>query len=620
MESNLDINLDNIFFKSYAIDRTYKCPIYVFDSTFLPSSDQVNDREIYDLLIDETMNKLATQLPETPFSLVVFSSGFSQKKISWIYGVKMYSKISKNTRAKLRQLWVVHESLFVYAVHQVLSNALNINPFKLKQSSADNVMIHHVPNLVELKDLVDISRLRISLGVYLYDYHLTETTDIPYNNQGPKAALANRQYRQLIFDKIFKRLRIEAPKHPLVFQRPGSYQKVNILLGVIARNNYVDLSHWDVYSLGTVFLNFIKGKSKPIFPIDLIPLPISESVEYTYNTFVNMMMYNEYYELTSYIFELFLTLLDNSQITLHDYRSLSKCLTPTLCQEKVSYKSSDRLAIGYRFTNNILLHFRELKQRIEQSGVLKNSVADSQNAKGIPNLAENAPKVPPPRKASPVRAVSSRNTSPARLTQSNEAYLERTRTVSGKEAPPLPKRAEQRFVRDAQSIPILQPDQPDQQDLSPSTSLESLRIECSASPSPEITSKTQSKDSGKRTFKNPSSPRITSGSSIKLDNADNDTESRLVSEDAVKSRSKATSDNFKIDQSKLNLLLENNQKIKKFDEELKKRKTSTAPNSNGVPSKGYSDIAAGNKVSQLAALYEERLIGIKVMEDMRRSQ
>ncbi|CEP64398.1 Ecm25p LALA0_S11e03202g [Lachancea lanzarotensis] len=617
MESNLDINLDNIFFKTYAVDHAYQCPIYVFDSTYLPSTEQIDDREIYDLLIDETMNKLATQLPETPFSLVVFSSGFSQKKISWIYGVKMYSKISKNTRAKLRQLWVVHESLFVYAVHQVLTNALNINPFKLKQSSTDNVMIHHVPNLAGLKDLVDISRLRISLGVYLYDFQLTETTNIPHTKQGSNTAMANRQYRQLIFDKIFKRLRIEAPRYQLVFQRPGSYQKVNILLGVIARNNYVDLSHWDVYSLGTVFLNFIKGKSKPIFPIDLIPLPIDDSVEYTYNTFVSMMMYNEYYELTSYVFELFLTLLDNSATTLHDYKSLSKCLTPTLCQEKVSIKSSDRLAIGYRYTNNILLHFRELKKRIEESGVLKPSATDKSNANVVPNLAGYLPKVPPPRKASPVREISSRNTSPTRLAQSQDTYLERTRTLSLKEAPPLPKRAEQRSVRDVQPVPVLQPDQPD---LSSSTSLESLRTEYSASPASGAISKTQSKDVANWTPRNHSSPRITSGSSLRLDDAENDVDSALVFDDAVKSRPKATNNTFEIDQSKLNLLLENNQKIIHFDADLKKRKTHTHPKSNHALSKSYSDITAGNKVSQLAALYEERLIGIKVMEDLRRNQ
>ncbi|SCU99473.1 LAME_0G03312g1_1 [Lachancea meyersii CBS 8951] len=616
MEPNIEVNLDNVFFKSYTVDPNCQCPIFVFDSTYLPSTDQIEDREVYDLLINETMNKLVAKLPDTPFSLVVFSSGFSQNNISWIYGVKMYSKIPKTTRAKIRKFMIVHESLFVRTVYQVLSNALNINPFKAKQSSSDSIIIQHLSNLEELAGVVDITKLRMSLNVYLYDYHLTETTDISYSPRDPKSALANRQYRQLVFDKIFKRLRIEAPRHQLVFQRPGSYQKVNILLGVIARNNYVDLSQWDIYSLGTIFLNFIKGKSKPIFSIDLIPLPISECVDYTYNTFVNMMMHNGYYELTSYIFELFLALLDNSETTLHDYKSLSKCLTPTLYHEKVSMKSSDRLAIGYRYTNNVLMHFRELKQRIELTGDLAAPSIQAVNANLPSRLANNAPKVPPPRKASPVRSTSSRAMSPTRSTSSSVTHFDKSADAPTR-APPLPRRADQESQQEIRqsSTPILRPDSPSV------TSTDSFNTENSMPSSAATNDDLYSEEAVEFHQKLTLSPRIASGSSIHFDESGTNTELRLISEEAVRSRPRVPNNEFEIDQSKMNLLLKNNEKIRKFDKELRKKKQQAAdPNFSSSPSKGYSDIRAGNKVSQLAALYEERLIGIRVMEDMRRNQ
>ncbi|CUS25110.1 LAQU0S27e00342g1_1 [Lachancea quebecensis] len=589
MNSTVEVRLDNIFFQSYTKDPTSGSAIYVFDSTYLPSADDVESREVYDLLIDEMMDKLVTKLPELPFSLVVFSSGFTQNNVSWIYGVKMFAKIPKSTRAKLQKMLIVHESFFVRTVYQVLTNALNINPFKNKNKA--DAVIHHVADLSELAEYVDITRLRISLNVYLYDYQFNETISVPESYVAEGSSLANRQYRQLVFDKIFKRLQIEAPKHELVFQRPGSYQKVNVLLGVIARNNYVDLSQWDIYSLATVFLHFIKGKTKPILPIDLIPLPISDSFEYTYNTFVSMMLYNGYYELALYIFELFLSLVDKSEVTLHDYRTLSKCLTATLCKEKVSLKTSDRLAIGYRYTSNVLLQFHELRHKIDKKGALK-----AEEETRAPHFTREAPKVPPPRKNSPSKACRPSNSSKERLLQNKP--------------PALPKR---------KGIPS-----------SSATSLPATdsRTERSPSPQPRASRSDLSLDSAEpRSPKLDATPnlRLGSNSSINVSmasdpNASPQYQPQLIPDEAVTFKSKPKDDLFRLDQNMSSLLLDNNQKIQRLDKELKKKKQASNLGSEKFSNSAYSDIKAENKVSRLAALYEERLVGIRVMEDMRRNQ
>ena len=109
----LYINVNNIFFKSYSVDPLSGHAIYVFDSTYLPSSDEVGDKQVYDLLIDKLMDKLIAKIPSAPFILVVFSSGFLQKKISWVYGIKMFSKLPKELRAHLQKAYIVHESFFI---------------------------------------------------------------------------------------------------------------------------------------------------------------------------------------------------------------------------------------------------------------------------------------------------------------------------------------------------------------------------------------------------------------------------------------------------------------------------------------------------------------------------
>ncbi|SCU96915.1 LADA_0H03444g1_1 [Lachancea dasiensis] len=605
MDSTIEVRLDNIFFKSFTADSNHGCPLYIFDSTYLPSTEEVESREVYDLLIDELMNKLVTKLPDCAFSLVVFSSGFSQNNVSWIYGLKMFSKIPKAMRVRLQRLYVVHESLFVRSVYQVLTNALNINPFKNKDTATEGVPVQHVSNLAELACIIDITKIRISLNVYLFDYQITGTTCLPDPQVGSRSPLANRQYRQLAFDKIFRRLKTEAPRHELVFQKPGAYQKVNILLGIVARNNYVDLSQWDVYSLGTLFLHFIKGKSKPIFSINLIPLPISESLDYTYNTFVNMMLYNGYYELVVYIFELFLSLLDNSKITLHDYRSLSKCLTPTLCQEKVSIKTSDRLAVGHRYITNVLKHFKQLRAKIDgnqydAAGVMGNSQPL--------HIKNSVPLIPPPRKSGSTGETSS-----------NDSFVRQVPLEA--KPPPLPKRKTPDLSGDTRHITPPTTSRASSSSSSISENMQNVKDGTKPSflgTSTGLLSGESLTSTSEVTSMAASDTRIPSDSSISLKEPFETVEARLIAEEAVTFKPKPAENEFKIDENMANLLIENNASIRNLDSELKKKKLESNVKTKSSSNTSYSDIKAGNKVSRLAALYEERLVGIRVMEDMRR--
>ncbi|SCV00830.1 LAMI_0G07558g1_1 [Lachancea mirantina] len=561
----LNMSLNKIFYECLTLDPAHGHPIHVFDSTYLPSPEVFDSKEVYNDVIDQLMDELIIQLPETPCSLIVFSSGFMQNKLSWVFGVKMFSKIPKERRDKIRNIYVVHESFFVRTVSQVLANALNIK-FLGNKSKLESLI--HVSNLAELAAFVDIRGLRISLNVYLFDLEVTGDVELGIESGLDPKSFEQRQYRQLVFDKIFRRLRMDAPLTELVFQRPGSYQKVNILLGVIRRNNYVDLSQWDIYSLGSTFLHFLKNKTKPIFPIDLIPLPINDSYEYTYNTFVSMMMYNGYYELTKSVFKLFSALLMNTETSRHDYKSLSKCLTPTLCQEKVSINSGDRLAVGYRYVKNVLTHFSKLTEEIDRAGIFSETWDALED-----------------RRSDTESCLSSK--------KSNSESTNSVPTVKVEKPLPLPQR------------PSITNTLPNHTNIIHETRGQ-VRVKSEASNMSSI-------------FDENTTTGATSTASL----APSDIPARetdlknFTGNTIMKSSAKPSFDNALLLAEHMNkLILDNNEKIQHFDKDLREKKKADQSGSKNSIGTAYSDIKSGNKVSRLAALYEERLTGLQLIQKM----
>ncbi|KAL3237370.1 Ecm25p [Nakaseomyces bracarensis] len=599
------INLNNIFYKSYSIDPNSGHSIYVFDSTYLPSSEELGavDKYDYDIMITELMDLLVKKLPQSPFSLVVFSSGFSAKKISWVYGVKMFSKLPKKLKSYLQKTYIVHESFFVRTVYQVLSNAMSFkflggnskpdmfDPENGAKSASGSIV--HVADLTDLSCLIDITRLRISLNVYLHDSELTgeyflEVPDYYYERLTPNS---KRQYRQIIFDKIFNRLKYDAITNELVFQRPGSYKRVNILLSIMERNNYIDLSQWDIYSLASIFTNFLKNKSKPLIPIDLISLPLVDDFEYTFQIFKDIIRYNDYYDILRAIFPLFISILNTSEVTRHDPRSLSKALTPTLCKEKVSMMSSDRLAIGTKYIRNLFEYFPRIVNTLEN------------NSKDQDNISIDDLTIQLDTKAN----INSRTSSGASdLLLSDTGKPISTPKLSLKIPKLPPKLPPRRNTSGEVEVKIDSPQKKFRPDLS--------------SPAPSV-----SEDEGNTSmpsvasnFSKVSTSTRTSSVSSDNDQINSNVEQIKKIQPSQDFQNMITDSSNDVDIS--NVVLKKN-KIQQFDKELQKKKRQAGEEitvkATKFSTESYSDIKT-NKVSKLAALYEERLMGLKVMEEIRR--
>lgn len=641
----VDININNIFFKSYSIDPNSGHSIYVFDSTYLPEPQIIgNDKQVYDLLIDKLMDTLIEKLPSAPYSLVVFSSGFSQKKISWVYGIKMFAKIPKELKYYLQKTYIVHESFFIRTVYQVLSNAMSIKfltnmkkynnelvtPLEEDTAEGSSFSIIHVPDLSSLSRLIDITRLRISLNVYLHDYNLSEYIDVPDLYFTRLSDISKRKYRQLIFDKIYKKLSIQAPQTELVFQKPGSYKKVNIFLDIIERNNYIDISQWDIYSLASVFLNFLKNKANPLVPIDLITLPILDTVQYTADIFEKIISFNKYYDLYITIFPVFISILDSSERSQHTSKSLSKAIAPSLCKERISMTNKDRIAVGTRFIKNLLENFNAVIKIYEQSHRDKINRSRSNVSVQKNNNKITTPQLPKPRKdhgnknnvtdlkidnytsnsdvTSPLKSFSSlKLNDSSSVTSSPVSTHEKTSSKLNfdKSVPNLEHSSTQQRVSSIESITCVVSGTP----------YFSLR-----SSSSEIT---PSKPSTLKTKPSISSLRTTS-SSLKSD----DFTASEASVDSPTKDKESTEGNFAQDIVADFSTYQPPEltKIQIFDKELKKQKQQKykeISTKEKFSVESFTTIKSNeneSKVSKLAALYEERLLGLQVMNEIMKNK
>lgn len=298
------------------------------------------------------------------------------------------------------------------------------------------------------------------------------------------------------------------------------------------------------------------------------------------------------------IFPFFNRIIAHGESTKHDSRTLSKALTPALCKEKLSMMTNDRLAIGSRYIKNLLDFFPEIAKEISSP---PSSVSSS----------STIPVLPKPRKSSPTR-----------YSELGCLTLPRSRSPSPQRSVTSPTYTPVAL----QNTPVLKPKSSSRNVSSPSFNAKPpLPIKAVTRPQLSLTSNSNtdlalassSTDTLSSPTKTPSADSLPlSNSSTDLTISDNIKE--MVKDEPAKDKNSVETDIFV--QQFESLTLVQNAKIKKFDKELqekKKKNETTSKTADKFSQKGYSDIKASNKVSRLAALYEERLQGLQVMNEMK---
>lgn len=105
--------MERIFYKSDSLDPHTDLPIFIFDTSYLPSTDLIN----YDAFIPTMMK----YLPLEPYALVMFNCGLN--KILWVWGIKFLKEFLDNEKydnlSNLIKIYTVHDSWFVKSITQI---------------------------------------------------------------------------------------------------------------------------------------------------------------------------------------------------------------------------------------------------------------------------------------------------------------------------------------------------------------------------------------------------------------------------------------------------------------------------------------------------------------------
>ncbi|CDR40855.1 CYFA0S05e05226g1_1 [Cyberlindnera fabianii] len=570
----MEFHAEKAFFKSDTTDPFTNLPLYVFDSNFLPDFSNTNyDKKIVESLLVKAVKRIIRRIPQGEYALVCFTSGFknfNNTNNTWVTALKCFQLLPDELKYNMHRAYMVHESWLVRSFSSIVSNVVHAKLFKNAPnlSVAPDQRLVYCKDLTELSKYVDITKLRIGVEVYLYDLQFTEKLIIPYT-VGPKSS-DYQDYLDLINERVTSRLLTEGPKNELVFTKPGNAKRLQVLIDAIERGNYLDMSQWDIHVMGSLFLNTLRKYRSPLIPIDMIELPISDDLSYTCNIFSKIVNEHDCLDTLSKIFEVLLNMVEHASVTRHTSKSLSKAITPALCQEKVSIKTNDRLLIGQRFIKNLIENWDTVVKSVHVGYTPTKEVR-----------MRTAPTPPKPRKATSI-ASSASSTSNFVNTSTKPEIKKRVQIKTPSTShdatditelevevpPPMPRRPQVESQRNVSGASVLSINS-----ISSSESTSSLDEDLKENIAPPM----------------PPRPSIlTDSSSTEVDKLELE---RL---------------------NEANVLADVTASLNKLPKMQKKKGTKAETKF----ADGYSSMEGQRKVSKLAKLYEKRLMGIHSLNEM----
>ncbi|KAK6455501.1 divergent CRAL/TRIO domain-containing protein [Scheffersomyces xylosifermentans] len=378
--------MDRIFFKTDSIDPVSNLPIYVFDTSFLPSTDVIN----YDAFVPTLINCL----PKHPYVLIMFSCGLN--KISWLWGIKfLKSFLADNINIdNLVKIISVHDSWFVKSITQILANynftkrniaQLNklvdtfmISGHEVEKHTSKNSTVIHCNTLSGLSNYVDIRQLKISLNVYKHDLLLEKDIQIsmrfvPLLNPYTKIDSDSNRLFFHHFYQIFNIIDTSGDKVELLFHKPGNKVNTEIFYKCVNRNQLIWINDWDFFCISTAFKKFLMDLPCPMIPLAEITLPIKDDYSYTFQTFHRIIKNLEsaeatvnYSQVLVQLFRLCSKLIRANETTKHTSTTLSKCLSHCLSHELVSTSSKDNILVVNRFLRNVLEYWPNMSSAFKK--------------------------------------------------------------------------------------------------------------------------------------------------------------------------------------------------------------------------------------------------------------
>lgn len=372
--------MERIFYKTSITDPSTQLPVYIFDTSYLPSTDVIS--------YDEFIPTLMKHLPKENYVLIMFSCGLN--KISWIWGIKFLKSFltdnNENHLDRLVKIISVHDSWFVKSITQIFKNynttrknfhSLNkiVESFNIRIENFGNLTslsntIEHYSKLSELHNYIDITRLKISLNIYKYNYQIENQLNlksiVPLINERTKINVNTNPIFYHHFYQIFNIINTYGHKSELVFHRPGKKINTDIFFDCINRNQLLWINDWDLYCISASFKRILMELPQPLIPINRISLPLKYDLVFIRESFSKIMNSFEleanYNTVLFQLCELCYNIIENNDVTKHTSSSLSKCLSHCLSHELILMQNKDNILIVNRFFKTILDNWRDLRK------------------------------------------------------------------------------------------------------------------------------------------------------------------------------------------------------------------------------------------------------------------
>lgn len=351
--------MSKIVYTSKTFDPSTRLPLVVIDSTALPPNNQVNEQLIASVL---------ERLPKSnDFALLFFACG-APNKPSWSWVAKTYAMLERSIKKRVKKIYVVHESWWVRAVTEMLRGIVS-SKFKSK--------IIHVSNLSQLAQLIDITLINITPLVYLHDLKIQDKITIPRHIDPRFGAQTNPNEMPKLWQDCLNYLAITAPNTKGIFDKTDDPQLLYILRDCYDRDQLIDLDDYGPHLAASVLKLYLYELPSPVLPIEYIKLPLNDSKDYCLGIYQTLPAFSKF--ILSSLMPLLFSVVSNSSRTGKSSSTLAGCVGPSLIG--LSSVTKEGIAIGVRYTRNLIEHWNYVKRKAESENLISLSPFSDEGSK-----------------------------------------------------------------------------------------------------------------------------------------------------------------------------------------------------------------------------------------------
>jgi hypothetical protein len=164
-------HVEKCFYRSATFDPESTLPLYVLDTTFLPSSllKSTASNDVENTKLNSFVDKLLAQLPSEDHALVILTNGFYQADASKdgsgikvpLNIMRLLKQVPTDKKRFLRKIYIVHSSWLLKSLLEIFT--------KFITSASNKPTVINCENLTALAKVIDITKLPISLHTYMVD-------------------------------------------------------------------------------------------------------------------------------------------------------------------------------------------------------------------------------------------------------------------------------------------------------------------------------------------------------------------------------------------------------------------------------------------------------------------